>query len=104
MSGRGQCATLTSTTITTMTSMMTTMTSSTPSMMHQEQARVMADPGLSSVFVNPATGDIWQEGDIYTFPLLGRTLRKSDNLSKLLDILNVLNLLSMPNLLSHRPL
>ena len=49
-----------------------------PSMMHQEQARVMGDPGLSSVFVNPATGDIWQEGDIYTFPLLGRTLRKSD--------------------------
>ena len=47
-------------------------------MMHQEQARVMGDPGLSSVFVNPATGDIWQEGDIYTFPLLGRTLRKSD--------------------------
>lgn len=45
-------------------------------MMHQEQARVMGDPGLSSVFVNPATGDIWQEGDIYTFPLLGRTLRK----------------------------
>jgi len=45
-------------------------------MMHQERARVMADPGLSAVFVNPATGDIWGEGDIYTFPLLGNTLRR----------------------------
>jgi len=45
-------------------------------MMHQERARVMADPGLSSVFVNPYTGDIWQEGDIYTFPLMGHTLRR----------------------------
>lgn len=45
-------------------------------MMHQERARVMSDPGLSSVFVNPATGDIWQEGDIYTFRLLGQTLRR----------------------------
>ena len=45
------------------------------SMMHQEQARVMADPGLSGVFVNPKTGDIWSEGDVYTFPSLGKTLR-----------------------------
>ena len=33
------------------------------------------DPGLSGVFVNPKTGDIWQEGDVYTFPSLGKTLR-----------------------------
>eukprot|EP00092_Neocalanus_flemingeri_P032577 GFUD01035433.1.p1 GENE.GFUD01035433.1~~GFUD01035433.1.p1 ORF type:complete len:688 (+),score=179.86 GFUD01035433.1:54-2066(+) len=44
-------------------------------MMHQERARVMADPGLSGVFVNPETGDIWQEEDVYTFPSLGKTLR-----------------------------
>ena len=44
-------------------------------MLHQEQERVKADPGLSQVFVNPATNDIWQEGDVYTFPSLGRTLR-----------------------------
>lgn len=44
-------------------------------MMHQERARVMSDPGLSGVFVNPRTGDIWSEGDVYTFPSLGRTLR-----------------------------
>ena len=45
-------------------------------MMHQERARVMSDPGLGAVFTNPETGDIWNEGDIYTFPSLGRTLRK----------------------------
>ncbi len=31
------------------------------SMLHQEQERVMKDPGLSAVFVNPRTGNIWQE-------------------------------------------
>ena len=36
----------------------------------------MSDPGLSGTFVNPETGDIWNEGDIYTFPRLGKTLRK----------------------------
>ena len=41
----------------------------------QERDRVKADPGLSGVFVNPATKEIWQEGDVYTFPSLGRTLR-----------------------------
>jgi len=45
-------------------------------MMHQERERVMNDPGLSGTFVNPETGDIWNEGDIYTFPRLGKTLRK----------------------------
>ena len=45
-------------------------------MMHQERERVMADPGLSGVFVNPKTGDIWSEGDVYTFPSLGATLRR----------------------------
>ena len=42
----------------------------------QERERVMKDPGLSGTFVNPETGDIWNEGDIYTFPRLGKTLRK----------------------------
>ena len=45
------------------------------SMMHQERERVMADPGLSGIFVNPITGNIWSEGDVYTFPSLGATLR-----------------------------
>ena len=35
----------------------------------------MQDPGLRSVFVNPRTGLLWEEGDVYTFPALGRTLR-----------------------------
>ena len=54
----------------------------------------MRDPGLAAVFVNPQTGDIWSEvrrmimmmmivmkivmmiqGDVYTFPSLGKTLR-----------------------------
>ena len=59
-------------------------------MLHQERDRVMRDPGLAAVFVNPQTGDIWSEvrriimmmmivimiqGDVYTFPSLGKTLR-----------------------------
>ena len=65
-------------------------------MLHQERERVMRDPGLAAVFVNPQTGDIWSEvrrmkmmmmimmivmmlmmiqGDVYTFPSLGKTLR-----------------------------
>ena len=43
-------------------------------MMHQERMRVMSDPSLSGVFVNPKTGDIWSEDDVYTFPILGATL------------------------------
>ena len=30
-------------------------------MLHQERERVMRDPGLATVFVNPQTGDIWSE-------------------------------------------
>ena len=30
-------------------------------MLHQERERVMRDPGLAAVFVNPQTGDIWSE-------------------------------------------
>ena len=44
-------------------------------MIHQEKDRVLSDPGLRSVFVNPRTGLLWEEGDVYTFPALGRTLR-----------------------------
>lgn len=44
-------------------------------MMHQESKLVMGDPGLASVFVNPKTGKLWEENDVYTFPSLGRTLR-----------------------------
>jgi len=44
-------------------------------MMHQERDRVKADPGLRSVFVNPRTGDIWNEGDVYTYKSLGETIQ-----------------------------
>jgi len=44
-------------------------------MMHQEQERIQRDPGLSSVFVNPFTGNIWNEGDIYTYKSLGDTIK-----------------------------
>jgi len=44
-------------------------------MLHQEQERVMKDPGLSAVFVNPRTGNIWQEGDTYTYQSLGQTIK-----------------------------
>jgi len=44
-------------------------------MMHQERERVKADPGLSSVFVNPRTGDIWNEGDVYTYKSLGESIQ-----------------------------
>ena len=30
-------------------------------MLHQERERVMRDPGLAAIFVNPQTGDIWSE-------------------------------------------
>jgi len=45
-------------------------------MLHQEEGHVRADPGLSSVFVNPITNTIWQEGDIYTYQSLGETIRR----------------------------
>ena len=32
------------------------------------------DPGMISVFVNPATGQVWTEGDKYTNPALADTL------------------------------
>ena len=44
-------------------------------MIHQERERVLLDPGLRSVFVNPRTGEPWEEGDVYTCPALGKTLR-----------------------------
>ena len=45
-------------------------------MLRQERARVRADPGLSSLLVDPHTGNIRQEGDLLTWPSLGRTLRR----------------------------
>ncbi|XP_023328042.1 glutathione hydrolase 2 isoform X3 [Eurytemora carolleeae] len=44
-------------------------------MMHQERERIYADPGLSAVFVNPKTGKIWNEGDVYTYKSLGETIQ-----------------------------
>ena len=32
------------------------------------------DPGMISVFVNPDTGKVWTEGDMYTNPALADTL------------------------------
>ena len=28
------------------------------------------------MFINPRTGDVWQEGDVYKRPSFGRTLQK----------------------------
>jgi len=44
-------------------------------MMHQEMAHIHADPGLAAVFVNPNTGQIWNEGDTYTYKSLGETIQ-----------------------------
>merc|ERR1719410_2403706 len=44
-------------------------------MMHQERERVASDPGLRSIFINPRTGDIWDEGDVYTYKSLGDTIK-----------------------------
>lgn len=44
-------------------------------MLHQERERVMKDAGLAAVFVNPKTGDIYQEGDVYTYNSLGDTIK-----------------------------
>ena len=38
--------------------------------------RLTVDTFNREVFINPRTGDVWQEGDIYTRPSFGRTLRK----------------------------
>ena len=45
-------------------------------MLRQSRDRVMADPGLSSFLVDPATGDILQEGQRFLLPALGRTLQR----------------------------
>ena len=33
-----------------------------------------SDPGMRSVFVNPETGDVWKEGELYTNLALANTL------------------------------
>ena len=40
-----------------------------------EKGPDFSDPGMRSVFVNPRTGDVWQEGDLYTNPALANTLQ-----------------------------
>ena len=41
----------------------------------REKGPDFTDPGMRSVFVNPGTGDVWQEGDLYTNPALANTLQ-----------------------------
>ena len=41
----------------------------------REKGPDFSDPGMRSVFVNPRTGDVWQEGDLYTNPGLANTLQ-----------------------------
>ena len=41
----------------------------------REKGPEFTDPGMRSVFVNPSTGDVWQEGDLYTNPALANTLQ-----------------------------
>jgi len=37
---------------------------------------IKKDPGLKSVFINSKTGEVYKEGDVYTHPMLGNTLKK----------------------------
>ena len=41
----------------------------------REKGPNFSDPGMRSVFVNPRTGDVWEEGDLYTNPVLAETLQ-----------------------------
>ena len=34
-----------------------------------------SDPGMRAVFLNPRTGDVWEEGELYTNPALADTLQ-----------------------------
>ena len=44
------------------------------SMMHQERERVKADPGLSSVFIDPTTGHIWNEVILYIKKIINKII------------------------------
>ncbi len=46
------------------------------SALRSSKTQIVNDPGLSEVFLNPATGDVWQEGDHYTCPKLADTLER----------------------------
>lgn len=37
---------------------------------------ILQDPGMKEIFINPNTGDVWQYGDVFTWPTLARTLQK----------------------------
>ena len=37
---------------------------------------IRKDPGMSHIFINPSTGDVWNYGDTFTWPNLAVTLEK----------------------------
>ncbi len=37
---------------------------------------IKSDPGLSSVFLDPATGEVWKEGQFYTNEMLAQTFER----------------------------
>ncbi|XP_023345665.1 glutathione hydrolase 1 proenzyme isoform X2 [Eurytemora carolleeae] len=43
---------------------------------HKVKGSMKRDPGLVDIFFSKKTGDIRKEGEVYTFPLLGRTLER----------------------------
>ncbi len=43
--------------------------------MRKRKELIFKDPGMRSVFINPATNDTWRAGDTYRRPQLARTLR-----------------------------
>jgi gamma-glutamyltranspeptidase/glutathione hydrolase len=42
----------------------------------EKREHILADPGMSKIFVNPDTGNVWQMGDQYLWQNLGKTLEK----------------------------
>jgi len=47
--------------------------------MKKKSEAIKKDPGLRGVFLNPKTGEVWEEGDTYPHPALGRTLERIAN-------------------------
>lgn len=50
------------------------MTNSGALIRHRE--KVLADPGMAEIFVNPKTGDVYEYDDLYTWPNLAKTYEK----------------------------
>lgn len=47
--------------------------SSLKNALDDKEPEIRNDPGLSEIFINPDTGELWNEGDYYTWPNLADT-------------------------------